>query len=265
MMDVIKNRGSYIPSELYKYRAIIDDNLENDLHTDALKKEKVYLSNPHKFNDPYDSLFSIDIEKFKENIVYKLKEQIVQKELDKININVNQINNIEIIYDDITIHNQGLIGELIENNPEVFYEEYLKQFEFKVCCFSEIYNSILMWSHYSNNHKGFCIGYETSKIKTITKNSLFPVFYQDILFPLEKTGKLNSLIKFTDWKYEKEWRLIANETFLSMKPSKIYLGVKFDEKHLDYFKSIASEKNCKLYKMYMNYSKYKLEAKKIDL
>ncbi|EEE41206.1 hypothetical protein METSMIALI_00087 [Methanobrevibacter smithii DSM 2375] len=33
-----------------------------------MKNEKIYLSNPYNFNDPYDSAFSIDIEKFKEDI-----------------------------------------------------------------------------------------------------------------------------------------------------------------------------------------------------
>ena len=45
----------------------------------------------------------------------------------------------------------------------------------------------------------------------------------------------------------------------------IYLGVKFNEEYLDYFKDIACEKNCKLYRMEMNYSEYALKAKEINL
>ena len=26
-----------------------------------------------------------------------------------------------------------------------------------VVCFSESYDNIIMWSHYSDNHKGFCL------------------------------------------------------------------------------------------------------------
>lgn len=153
-----------------------------------------------------------------------------------------------------------------------FYREYLKKLiKFKVCCFSKTPYSILMWSHYSNYHEGFCIGYDTSKIEEKIKKELYPVFYHDTLLPLVKTeddlnkGKFNSLIKYTDWKYEKEWRLILDEEFVSLKPSKIYLGVKFNENNLDYFKDIASELNCKLYRMQMNYSEYKLEDRELKL
>ena len=37
------------------------------------------------------------------------------------------------------------------------------------------------------------------------------------------------------------------------------------EEYLDYFKDIACEKNCKLYRMKMNYSEYALKAKEINL
>ena len=31
-----------------------------------------------------------------------------------------------------------------------------------VCCLSEKHDDVLMWSHYSNGHKGFCLKFETS-------------------------------------------------------------------------------------------------------
>ena len=274
MIDILNNRENYFPPELYKYREINNkEALEENIHIDALKNEKVYLSNPYFFNDPYDSLFSIDMQKIKEQIIQTLKEQIVQKEIDKNNIVSAKIENIDLIYKDINIQNQNIISNLIENNSEVLYDTYLKkQIRFKICCFSEIPDSILMWSHYSNYHKGFCIGYDTSKIEERIKKEFYPVFYHEILFPLVKiedkinTGKFNSLIKYKDWEYEKEWRLILNEEFVPLKPSKIYLGIKFDDnEYLDYFKEFAHEKNCKLYRMEMNYSEYALKAKEINL
>ena len=126
-----------------------------------------------------------------------------------------------------------------------------------------------MWSHYANQHQGFCIGYDTSEIKENIKKHLYPVFYHETFFPLinveETDKKLNLLIKYKDWRYEREWRLISDVEFLPLKPSKIYLGVKFNENYLDYFKDIAREKNCKLYRMEMNYSEYSLKAREIDL
>lgn len=56
---------------------------------------------------------------------------------------------------------------------------------------------------------------------------------------------------------------LYSEKFISLKPSKIFLGVKFNEDNLDCFKDIASELNCKLYKIKMDYSEYKLKKEKI--
>lgn len=277
MIDIIQKRNIYLPSKLYKYRSINDNQpLEKNMHIDALKNEQAYLSNPYFFNDPYDSAFNMDMERFKEvmikNIEEKVKEQILQKELDKVNIDIKQVKNKEIIYEDINIKNIGILRGLFDDKRDFFYNEYLKaKIKFKVCCFSEKNDSILMWSHYSNNHEGFCIGYDTSKIEEKIKNEFYPVFYHEILFPLVKTedeinnGRLNSLIKFKDWNYENEWRLILNEEYVSLKPSKIYLGARFNDEHLDYFKDIASEKKCKLYKMHMDYSEYKLKETEIKL
>ena len=73
------------------------------------------------------------------------------------------------------------------------------------------------------------------------------------------------MIKYKYWAYEKEWRLILNKDFVYLKPSKIYLGVKFNDRDIDLFKEIAHEQSCKLYKMNMNYTKYKLEPNEIKL
>lgn len=48
MMEIINNRENYFPQELYKYREINNkEALEENIHIDALKNEKVYLSNPY--------------------------------------------------------------------------------------------------------------------------------------------------------------------------------------------------------------------------
>ena len=42
-------------------------------------------------------------------------------------------------------------------------------------------------------------------------------------------------------------------------------GKEKTNEYLDYFKEFAHEKNCKLYRMEMNYSEYALKAKEINL
>ena len=46
-------------------------------------------------------------------------------------------------------------------------------------CLSENNSSVLMWSHYADNHKGICIEYDFESIKNnkLIYYSLFPVNY----------------------------------------------------------------------------------------
>lgn len=274
MNNIIHEREKYIPPELYRYRRIDNENIMCDKHVDALKKDEIYLTSPYLFNDPYDSAFSIDMELFKNSIInnvkQKIKEKKVKKEFKKININPENVENIDKIYNDMNV-DASIMDEIIDKNPDIFYNELIKhQIKFKISCFSESPNSILMWSHYANQHQGFCIGYDTSEIEEEIMKKIYPVFYHETFFQLIENGDLNdkifnSLIKFKDWKYENEWRLISDEKVLCLKPSKIFLGVRFNDEYIDLFKDIAYEKSCKLYKMKMNYSEYALEYDEIEL
>ena len=109
-------------------------------------------------------------------------------------------------------------------------------------CFSETNNNTLMWSHYAQNHEGFCVAYDIKKLKNdpygLVKH-LFPIIY-DSKRPVRR--ELKSLIschaelkdaikericyegeeslddilpmflvKGREWEYEKEWRIIYTQ------------------------------------------------------
>lgn len=87
-----------------------------------------------------------------------------------------------------------------------------------VSCFSEKNDSILMWSHYSDKHKGICVCYDLSDLLRLKKLFL-PVWYkEEKINPYEKQDDgeiiMNPRIKeifiqkSLDWEYEKEWRII---------------------------------------------------------
>lgn len=81
-----------------------------------------------------------------------------------------------------------------------------------ICCFGRIHNSILMWSHYANNHKDFCIEYYINKSPrginpldvNYTKSFVKASFYkeqQKAIFHMVFT-------KAKQWEYEQELRSI---------------------------------------------------------
>lgn len=105
-----------------------------------------------------------------------------------------------------------------------------------ICSFSRVRQNQLMWSHYSDEHKGFCIGFSEESLKNdLNPVHSQPVDYQDEL-PYEgvieriKEFKVNPPIvpqfgnsansiagdilsssigvKYTNWEYEEEIRLV---------------------------------------------------------
>jgi len=100
-----------------------------------------------------------------------------------------------------------------------------------ICSFSSVRQNQLMWAHYADEHKGFCIGFDEVSLKeTSDKFHSQVVEYQDdlpykgvierIKF-FEATPDANSAhsisgdilssvtgIKYTNWEYEREVRLM---------------------------------------------------------
>lgn len=117
----------------------------------------------------------------------------------------------------------GTLVERVDEAVKTCYDSMKKTVEslkenFTISCFSRFENSLLMWSHYANKHKGICICYATEDLSA-TKELLLPVLYEtEKVNPYIKTcdGKIemNQRIreilvrKSLEWKYEHEWRLV---------------------------------------------------------
>lgn len=88
------------------------------------------------------------------------------------------------------------------------------RFDHGVCCFSEICDDILMWSHYAAHHSGVCIGIRPDRVV----GKIFrPVLYSDVVPLLDaweyirggaETFVKLGLTKASHWSYEKEWRTV---------------------------------------------------------
>jgi len=81
---------------------------------------------------------------------------------------------------------------------------------------SEKNNDILMWSHYADHHKGFCIEYERadSKYNFLSHFMCRPVGYENNYPNLNRVldvWGINLYTKAVEWEYEAEWRLVFKE------------------------------------------------------
>lgn len=180
---------------LYKY--IGNDDAENVLKNLKRFVEDGTISStqPVKFNDP--SEFKVSIK------VYGTQKQLENS--------YNKLGNVEFSYDQWLLTVPAVTREMGEN----FRSSAMEQFG--VICLSPVSDSILMWSHYSASHKGFCIGFDDEFIKTVQDFHDFdyirymgsaPVFN----YALEDIHALFQKVFFykdSCWHYENERRIIT--------------------------------------------------------
>lgn len=264
---------------------------------EALENNTVFLSSPSDFDDPYDCNIFIDDNEFAlqriryyaglcgvyvnpkwnyEEVSMHLARKIYNhlisgKTLDEF-YKYRQDNEI------IRLHHEAFFMrlklELISTDAngdsyskafkEVIKEEYDEiqntANRFRVACFAETPYSMLMWSHYANNHKGFCIEYETPEYSDKNADiyhNLFPVIYTDkrtnltsLSLNWKSTGTLSNdglwdfykyglLSKSLEWRYQQEWRLISYDNLITddtyncqfFKIKKVYLGNRMSAKN----------------------------------
>lgn len=103
----------------------------------------------------------------------------------------------------------------IRRHIDRFKENAARQFGF--ICFSTSFTSPVQWGHYANKHRGICLGFD------IPVDSLHDIEYRsgriefDFLkyVDMDKKERLTTMrkllqVKHSQWRYEKETRLILN-------------------------------------------------------
>jgi hypothetical protein len=201
------------PNAFYKYCAF---NKTFETRTEKMFKEnEIYFARPEQFNDPFDSRVGISYEGTEEqwrnffDDWYRRNEPslLPERRRYKVNICLSNRNNI----------------------PESLSYSFLKQMG--VYCMSEINDDILMWSHYSEGHTGFCLKFDVnneffgrSQKMDYSKNYPNVNFFTNT--QLEKTQAM-LLTKAQHWAYEKEWRIIDHKEGSGIKhfPEKHLMGV----------------------------------------
>lgn len=93
---------------------------------------------------------------------------------------------------------------------------YRKEMEnLRICSFCANPDNPIVWSHYADSHKGFCLVFDAN-------NDLFgeaqQVFYQEEYPTIDVTEENQevifqntALVKYKDWAYESEFRLLSKE------------------------------------------------------
>ncbi|MDR2598848.1 MAG: DUF2971 domain-containing protein [Oscillospiraceae bacterium] len=276
-----------INRSFFKYRCFDD----NGYWLDWING-KVFLNSPSKFNDPFDCLISTTAETklliLRDVARECLEEYVKLSKIDKKRLEITD-NVLEAICIILEQHGEKINRKHINNSLSVESMEKREQSLFKnifnIACFSEVNDSILMWSHYTNHHQGICIEYDFSKRSRIIEH-FYPVTYSDkrfVLQPCHYKKRICSmpivLCKAKEWAYEHEWRYVNivdsdlnppsdNSIDLSDKDSikAIYIGVdakKHNSDSVEKLLKITRKRNIPLYEMRFDAHEYKLNPHRI--
>lgn len=233
----------HIPKRLYKY-----GNFKKDYWKETIYKGKIHRSPAKVFNDPFDCKANFDFKK----VVSKGK------------------------FRDELIKEYGKDVDAFSDLPDKAMQTIMEQLRgcIYVSCFSEVWNSILMWAHYANNYNGFCVEYDMSQVRYNLICNLFPVLYEkyyiDITDKLlnynKNAGTICNLSKAEEWSYEKEWRIIEghdNPIYFRKQLKAVYLGMNCFEMYKQDIIQWAKENSKEVYMIKPSPNKYELESQRI--
>ncbi|WP_432748448.1 DUF2971 domain-containing protein [Pectinatus frisingensis] len=279
---------------LYRYVPYDENNAS------ALKDNNLWFSFSSIFNDPLDSAAIINLAdnifrgRFSSEDEFSCFLNKWYTEIDnKINIEKNNFDKSSNSYDKQLFKNREeqytnekkIIEKVIKDkdyNIDKFVKDYykklgeikLKTYEFDnaISCFSEVNNSVSMWSYYADGHKGICVKYDVRELFEKFKKKIIPVIYDEtvqlkkimsidkksctLFTSTEKEKYLRYCHKNMAWYLEREWRILIDKDYISKNhkkleeasivngclcegviPKTIYLGCRMDRTNKDEIKT----------------------------
>jgi Protein of unknown function (DUF2971) len=236
--EAIALRDKNKPDSLFRYRP-----LDNGREFSNIERQQVWLSQPFYVNDPFDSSFSILHQDF---VVPKAGNDVNLAHLTQVvgdKLSESEISEIAKFPNIPDERFRFLVGKAFPKEPPEFaitflkvirkvsessrtehvdrLNEFLKQ-NLSVCCFCETRDSILMWTHYADEHRGCCVEFDVrGQFIPDAVGHLLPVIYKDELFNVTPyysaiaseggnnwANMLAACHKKKDWDYEREWRIV---------------------------------------------------------
>lgn len=188
---------------LYKYGKL-------DRYSEALfTSPTIWLSPPSQLNDPFECRPCFKFAGSRDQIVEGLARGLRQ------------------LHPDWTVENTTSYAEEIflegrhrdPNTWEGLRKDLQNALSHKigVYCLSRNNDNILMWTHYAENHTGYCLEFEATD-NTAVFGASQEVLYRDEYpvvdyynTPKDEQVDLMLLTKYSGWSYEEEWRIIDFE------------------------------------------------------
>lgn len=238
-----------LPNTLYKYR-----KWDCKFHKNILLKNEIYFSSAVSFNDPFDSTIPIKYDQATKDQIYDYYLKHVSKVYK-----YHPKSKIHNIVDDCI--KRGYYYQPTHQKWLRFFHQRKRFRDYGIFSTTPQKDNIIMWSHYSDSHKGFCIGFNTQKMLEFFKQnkilySLHEITYCPNYPSFKPVGNSADdplldplIIKSSNWKYENEYRFIwLSESNKNIKLkegliSEVILGCKMPIEYKNEIKDIIFKKS----------------------
>lgn len=221
------------PPKLYKYQPFSEEVLTN------LKEHQIWFRKPITLNDPYDCNFELRlISVFEADLLREFKRMRQSPRVRKATFDAKYLAD-------------GKLNDRFEKDIFKGFAEGLAKYrqtllnDRGITCFSEIGDNLLMWSHYTQGHTGFCLEFDTSfhpfeksiQVHYAEQNRIPAV--NPILAHFQEQDFFERMIgtKAKCWKYEQEWRLLhkqggdITENYTPECLTAVYFGINMLQDH----------------------------------
>lgn len=241
-------------ARVYRYQAPKKRNIQN------VEANLLWLSHPSRFNDPFDCA---------EAMIYSRPAEVKSDIFYDAFLNFNDVQMMEFAQDLVAAERSAENPDLVLPK-NVYFHGQLSAAN-GVTCFSELSNHLLMWSHYADSHRGFCLEFSTDYPPF--REQLFQVSYETrmpTVVPSERDfGKLFDLrgfilIKAREWQYEKEWRIVSSlsNTTIAYPPEalkRILIGAKATTRTVNALRRSVEGRPVIIVRLQLSDNRFRLE------
>lgn len=242
------------PSLIYRYQNPKRRNLDN------VKNNVLWLSRPATFNDPFDCAKAMIHDRpneFRADLFYDAF----------LNLDDSQMMDFAKSW----VEQERIANGRESASPSDIYFRQQLTGASGVACFSELSKHLLMWSHYADSHKGYCLEFSTEYAPFC--DQLYKVTYQNamptIVVSEREIGDVVDLrafllIKARVWSYEKEWRVVSelSDTTIEYPPEalkRILVGAKATTRTVNGLKRAVDTRRIEIVRLKLANDRFRLE------
>jgi hypothetical protein len=210
---------------LYKYGRIHRQCKERSEKLFAMPH--IWFSSPAELNDPFECRPWINGEGTRDQVVDFLVRMFKK--------NFPHWSEQAVIAEAATAYLEGR-----QLQPEVwegFRQELVATLDqsIGIYCLSAVCDELLMWSHYADEHRGYCLMFEGADATPFFGNAQQVVYSSELpainVFSDAQYEQATKalLTKYCGWSYEKEWRIVDHDQGSGARsyPSELLVGVIF--------------------------------------